>query len=1243
MKIIKKMTPLMMATMVLAPSLLIDSTYAQASREVQEQVVLKKTEKSDEVIQLQNVEKIFRSYIGTRSFKVEDDAEVKRYTQQFNQQHKNYEQAAKLLSEKKSALSTAQKQKKNLETQITNIEKEIVKALSAKTNLESKLPTLQRQLQTSRQQAQVAQKALDATQADLNQINSKITQAQKELKNIQESCSATPSPKCTQDIKKAQAKVTQETRPKAAAQRLFNIAKKDLETKNKNTANKQKELNESKAKIATLETENTQRAQTLNQKNQEIKVANQKVNAATKAIQPVQADYNRKLELRNKTAAGINRLKETIAIRAVRLNKIGAEVASEAGSVDGDYYAEYIGLPQGQRDGDRDGRESGTSAGQNNSFNQGMAQGEVEGRSQGQIDGFDHGKDEGTKAALITVATQVGQRDGLQRAQDSDASSVGTQQGQAAGLDRSIQTGKKVGTQKGEAAAIKENESDATNSTIVSGQFAGTFAARTPSYPGFNCIKRGNRRYTRDQYEWRNYNDWNSDLSICPNFKPREHSEMARADRDIFKAAFMDGYLVRYRGSRREQFVRSIDHYYSPSYNNSRNAAFSEYSTRNYPGFLEKGRQQGYTTAYNSTYPSVKDRYYNEFYASSISNPDTTHPQYTTTYRQVESNNYATQYEQLRADAYNTNEQSTFDQNIKAQTEKFTKIRFDEVNSIYANHSVLKYESASIVDAGINDVAVNDGIYKPGENIIHNITLKNFGSVAATEAKVKINGQMFKLPAIAAKSEVTIKGAAVTTVDAKLGQVNDSTIEVISALTSQASIQGRHYYSTSTGRLNFGDKKSVTVKYPISLAGLRTKTDLLMNKKNSLQLNASNISNRKYTGKLEIELNVDAKSEVITKSFDALDGLTGSVTLNDAEVLITNEEDVYSSLNFSAKIKKDGVTIGVLPGTYRTMAKAPFTDKAGQPVILADSDKSADDLIKVISSYGGISKVSVLDTTLDALNSKVYTNGLDKKSIIVIDDTRGSTVANVSKLLKKLEDSSVVYVDYSARGLSQALAKSAQLKHAAKLPNLIDGISNTVNLHYTNQYIDGTADMNVIAQANFENYKEMVAALSQFNYTKNEIIPAAGSALSSSNYMRTNSKIRTMISMAAGEVVNASLAYSASGENQNLVKFIESDAPIYKRILAQSGKKVSKKTLSKNMAAIAMWKVLDKAVDSFDPMDDNVDYDIESPFEDAMKDMMQGEGLRIFSKGTWNYLKSYDKGLYNTIDDNPYIHSPFKL
>ncbi|MBC97508.1 MAG: hypothetical protein CME63_07145 [Halobacteriovoraceae bacterium] len=1236
---LKKITPLMMATFLLSPGLLMESAYAQIHNE-QIQNIQKK--QSGEIA-LKNFDSYFKPFIGTPSFQLTDDPEVRRLTGQFEKAHDAYKNSTEELDLKNKELTDARLAKDKLAQEISEVEKKIITALSEKTKLEQQLPNLRKQLQNLSATEQVAQAAHDTTQAQLQTAKETRIAAKQELEKVQQSCEANPSDKCANQIKKATQRFNQAKRDQNNAQRVFNIAKKDLDTKKKNKENKAKQIVHTQETINRHKAENTKRAEILNQKQTQMKRAQVRIQVANRNLIPARNQFQQKLKERNQIVSGLNQLKERIAIRAVRLNKIGSEVGQDAGSIDGDYYAEYIGVPRGQRDGDRDGREAGTSAGQNNSYQQGLSQGEVEGRSQAQIDGFDHGKEEGTKAGLMAIATKEGERDGLARAQASDADQVGMAQGQADGLQRATQTGKKLGSEKGQNQAIEINEKKELKKINISGQFAGAFAALTPNYPGFNCIRRGSTRFERDQYEWRGYNDWRADRNLCPNFKPREHSEMVRANRAIFKKAFMDGYLVRYRGSRREQFVRSIDHYYSPSYSHARNASYADFSTRTYPDFLERGRAKGYTTAYNTTYPSVKERYYNDFYNSSFQNPDRSHSIYSSTYRRVESNNFETRYEQIRASVYASTEQNTFDQNIKEQTEIFRKKRFDEVNQIYKDAPILKFDKTEVKDAGISGVAQNDGIFQPAEKINHDLTLINYGQAAAQAVTLKIGSQVFKVPSIAPQSKVTVKGVAQTDVTTGLGQTHTLVAKVISPLSHEASIQGRHFYSPSSGTLNYGDKKTLKIQYPISLTGMRTQSDLLINNKNNLQVSLSNISKRKYTGKLEIDLSVNSQTDIITRPFSALNGLTGTVTLNDAELLVASERDVYSELKFGAKIRKNGVVIGVLPGHFETMAKAPFSNKAGKPVLLVDSDKSATDLLKVVNSYGGLSQISVLDISLNRLNQSVLAQGLDKKSILVIDDNRGSTAETFGKVLSKLEDSSIVFVDYSARGLNQALARTKEMKYAAKLPTLINGFSSPVQLHFTNPFISGSADMNVVAQANMENYKEMVKALSQYNYTKNEIIPSAGSVLTKANYKKTNSKVRTLISMAAAEVVNASLAYKASGNNEKMVDFIKSGSPIFQRVLNQSGKKVKNSTLSKNLAAISMWKVLDKAVDSFGPMEDNVAYDIESEFEDAMKDMMQGEGLRIFSKGTWNYLKDYDRGLYNTVDDQPYVHSPFQI
>ena len=131
--------------------------------------------------------------------------------------------------------------------------------------------------------------------------------------------------------------------------------------------------------------------------------------------------------------------------------------------------------------------------------------------------------------------------------------------------------------------------------------------------------------------------------------------------------------------------------------------------------------------------------------------------------------------------------------------------------------------------------------------------------------------------------------------------------------------------------------------------------------------------------------------------------------------------------------------------------------------------------------------------------------------------------------------------------------------------------------------------------------------------------------------------------MAAGQVLAVSSSMDRR-ESSALVDLMKSDKLLFQKILRAPGdKKVKKSNLSKQLASIAMWHVLDKAVDSFGDIEDKIHHRIESRLEDEMKDIMQGNGIRIFSKGTYNYLKKFDKRLYNNIDDNKYTQSPFRL
>ncbi len=1185
-----------------------------------------------------------RSYIGVRSFKLIDDPEFNRISSDATTKIKELLGATKRLDDKEKVVTATKKKVTDIEKEIGKLSQEIVEAIGTKTKTEAQLPSLTNQVTNATNQKNLAQNTFDSTKEDLDAVNAAIETAEGNLETVKAECQEAPADNCERRINRATNRLNNAKAKKPQAQTLFNTAKGNLQRATKNLEAREKKLADAKALIAKITSENAQRSTKIDSQKGKLasaKVAQQK---AINELEPIKKAYIRTLMQRNDAVARKNVMKGRLIEEIMKLNRRGGIVGEEAGSIDGDYYAESIGVSEGMRDGDAEGTRTGTRDGQNSAYNRGLGQGEIEGRADAETRGLADGTKLGTDQANTQAGSDQGTIDGTQNARNSNAAEVGSNQGASAGLDRAVREGKSAGNALGERQAIQFHETKSLNDQNANGNFAGAFAAQVPSYPGFDCIQVGSRRYYRDDYGWRGNRRYTIDHRACPNFRPAKHSEYARTNRPILKEAFLDGYLRGYRLNRRGQFVEAIDRYYLNAYDNSRDAAYAEFSSRSYPEYRERGRGEGFQTAFNARYPVVKEEARVEAYAQTINNPNRDSSQYRDTYARVQRSTYNRVYEQIRSANFNRVEGETFANNIEEQTEIFRKARYAAVDAIYKNHPVMKFVSSSIHDGGINGVAKNDGVFQPGETTLHNVTLINYGDKPATNVIVtNEEGTKIKLPAIAGKSKVTIKGAAKGSVPSRtrIGTRHESTLTVFSPLSAEATIQGRHYYASSTGRMNRGDKKNQTIQYPLSLSHLKTEGQLLINETSTLKVVASNNSKRKYTGNLKIELSVDSQTGIITREFTDLKELSGSKTLDSARVLVASERDVYTPLTFSAKITKQGVTLGTLSSALTTMAKAPYSEKSGKPVFVADSSKNARDLMQAIRQVGGLSKASVIDLSLGRLNREVLTQGLNKKMMVVLDDLRGSTVKGVASLLKKAEDTVMLFVDERNQGINTA-STSGVLKNAAVLPVVLKGNSELFNLRFTNPHLDGVDEMTVVAQTTPRGMTDAIKTLQGFMKTNNELVSEAGSALNKNNVNNTNEAVQKMIAMATAEIVTINQAYKATN-NDRFEDVVRGANMIYVKVLDASGKKVKRSTLSKNLAAMVMYNVVDTALDKFDPVDDVMSQDIEREVEDRLRDTIKGDGFLRIRRGLRENLKRHDESLYNQIDDNKLVHSPFRI
>lgn len=137
----KKMTPLMLATMMLAPGILIDKACAQRNSNPSNRRPAPSTGELNvgerlNLLQERNFGNWDRGYLGKRSFKLNDDSEFARVSARSAKERKELKAVIATLANKEKAFTEAQKKVNAINSDIAKISQAIVKALSEKTKKE---------------------------------------------------------------------------------------------------------------------------------------------------------------------------------------------------------------------------------------------------------------------------------------------------------------------------------------------------------------------------------------------------------------------------------------------------------------------------------------------------------------------------------------------------------------------------------------------------------------------------------------------------------------------------------------------------------------------------------------------------------------------------------------------------------------------------------------------------------------------------------------------------------------------------------------------------------------------------------------------------------------------------------------------------------------------------------------------------------------------------------------------------
>lgn len=891
-----------------------------------------------------------------------------------------------------------------------------------------------------------------------------------------------------------------------------------------------------------------------------------------------------------------------LIVAVKKINNEGARVGQSDGAMDGADLSAKTAYDRGTVDGRYDGQQQGTSDGQARYYRAGAEQGDREGSGRATLDGNRDGTNEGTINGNKSAGVREGRIAGIKRGDGSPAAAVGADQGKKAGMARAVSTGQADGRNIGELETTKKLESGELKSVNLDGSFAGSFQRRSPEYAG----------------------DFNG-----PNYKPRiNHSK------EIMEKAFADGYNYNYRQYARFEFQRRIDVDYNQYYDENYKISYDSAVRREYPAHFDQGRRDGDAQAYSRTYPIVRAEAYRVAFEKLDASPSRSSAEFKASYADSELFAFNQRYEDIRRANYDRLESETFTANIAAQTEIYRQKRTAEVNVIYNNNAILEFVSSEMLDGGIKGVALLDGVFQPGETTNHNVVLRNFGFKPAKNVSVQLeNGQAVKLPEVPARSLVIVKGAAQSSVNAGLGSVYRSSLNVLSPLVTNDAVEGRFYDRASNGIVKLADQKAVRVAYPLSLAGLSLESQLLKGSKNKLRMTLTNNSKREYKGELKIKLLANSQNAIITKEFSNVAAVQSSVSLADAEILVTSEEDIYRELSISATVEQNGVLIGVLPQDLQVMAKAQYIEKAKLPVIVANTDNSLDTFVEALNAAGGTEKVSVLDLSLASLNATTIANGLSGKVVVLADNSDSASIKTLNSFLAKSKTSAFLMVDDSNLGLKNTKTMGV-LKDAASL------LYGKRRMYFSNQHRAAeVVKSSAFIQSSVNALSSDLVLAQKFIKSGAELIADLKVTMTPESFTTPNETMKIFSLRSLAEVVNINAAYDESGgifsRDKKWAKMIEEDGILFhNQMKAAANGNVVTSRLPIILSAIALKDTVKTAMSGADGVSDVMKQKIQNATNGVLDDMEDS-----FKKS----LKKDFSALYNKAYDNAAVHRPFAI
>ena len=1170
-------------------------------------------------------------YVGNPSFKLIDDrrlrkmiknvnridSELATVNNQINAIQKEIDKIKKGIEVNRKKVKELNGVEKKLLTKKDKLQTQIISATGKITSLTKKIVQDQKAVNMAEVEMKKAQAQQKTAKQSVTSAELTLAKTKAELEKAQAAGNTVKIEKLTRMIEKQTQNLeslngllnlaTEQTKTKQAA---LKVAKSTLQKDKKQKETLTNNIPKWKDEVIAIGNQRDANRNEIAKVNKSINVQKKQIKNENTKKNPLDNKSSKLSTALNDASKQRNRYRTNLIDRILEINSYGADQGTNAGDSDGFYISDQQGKLYGNQDGQRDGEDLG----RNRDYGLGETEGRKVGLKRAETDGEVDGTREGKKRGNEEAATREGTNAGGIRADNSNADTVGTGQGNDAGMTRAINTGNNIGTPQGENQAIEEREGQTLSNKEIQGDFAGTFSRNTPDYPG-------------------------------PSHNSYNTSESNKFVRNVVRLAYLDGYETSYLNRSRTTYYNTISQNYNDAYDRSERESLDQF----YQDSFDQGHSYGDDAAYNDNYQSFRRQYYESARIYNEMNPDRGSSEYKSTYDFSEKNAFDKEYERIRRENYNTAENRTFDANIAAQTKKFRLKRHSEVSNIYDNFAVLKFVSRSLIDSGIHGIAKKDGVFQPGESIVSNVTLINYGKKSANNVTIEIDGSNVVISNISPLSTTTIVGAVKSNLpNANIGDRVKTNMTMNYSLKSQDKrIEGRNFESIGSNTVGT-ERQSIKISYPLNVSNLTTNGQLILNEQNGLGITVDNNSNRAYTGPINIEIDVNSSNNVMTKNFSTVMNInrSGNANLNDAEVNITDDRDLYRHLFFRVTISKNGVTLGILENPLSAMVKAEFIDRGDAPVLIVNSDQTTNDLLDIVSELGGPTEVSVLDTSLRQRNKTHLENGLDNKTIMVLDPGDGSISLNLGAVVHMSTNSSFLAISEENNGLSM-IERLSQFNDSTKLEMKISNIGEKVRVVETNEHmIKNLRSSSTVMEANMSNYASMLPVITLMKMNTKDHINLVRKNIDRNRFFNTNVEetqlIQSLNIKMLEEIMRFNTAYKKSkggifgwGHDDKWLEMMKNDKSLIINQLNEMVKNESINESNANLFLLAKASVftLDNGLNAYRPLKDEVHSSISRVVEKVRREMN-----RIANE----QLTQYDRDLHRRAVTNNSYYTPFK-